>query len=370
MDSLGVDTLWSWSRLNMWHISKYCYYLQYIKREKQILNNIYSHLGGAAHDILEKYYAGEIEYGEMIDEFKMAWNCYYELNSYRFDRNDPAKDKIIANKYQRDLEHFFTHHKKFKESIVLEDFLLIKLSDEVYLQGYADAILKDNNRYTVIDWKTSTIYTGDKKNNEVGQLVLYCLALHQKGIPLENISAGWNFLKYVNVTFTLNNGSKKTRRIERYKFGESLKSTLKTIMKRLGYLADEIQKCINIIIEDNSLDRLPPDVQSEFLVEDCIVYVDINEKTIKEWQTKLLNVVNEIQESYRRFCDCLDDIVFYDSEETLKKNEYFLSTLSGFSPEQNICFKKYLERKNIDLSVTTQEEKNDMDELINFLKTL
>lgn len=369
MDTLGIDTLWSWSRLNMWHISKYCYYLQYIKREKQILNNIYSHLGGAAHDILEKYYSNKIEYADMINEFETAWYCCYDLNSYRFDRNDPSKDKVIATKYKKSLEHFFKHHNPFREQITLEDFLLIKLSDNVYLQGYADAILKDDNRYIVIDWKTSTIYTGDKKDNEAGQLALYCLALHQKGIPLEDINAGWNFLKYANVTYTLNNGKKKTRQIERHKFGESLKSNLKTVMRRLNYPADEIQKYIDLAIEDNSLDLLPPDVKAEFLIEDCIVYIDINEETIEKWKSQLLSVVEDIQESYRKFCDTLDDKVFYDSEETLKKNEYFLSTLSGFSLEQNVCFKKYLRSKGVDVGAPTEED-SDMDELISFLATL
>ena len=90
---------------------------------------------------------------------------------------------------------------------------------------------------------------------------------------------------------------------------------------------------------------------------------------IEKWKSQLLNVVEDIQESCSKFYDTLDDRVFYDSEETLKKNEYFLSTLSGFSLEQNVCFKKYLRSKGVDVGTPAKED-SDMDELINFLATL
>ncbi len=45
---------------------------------------------------------------------------------------------------------------------------------------------KDGN-YNILDWKTSSIYKGEKALNECGQLVVYAIGLHQMGVPFEKI---------------------------------------------------------------------------------------------------------------------------------------------------------------------------------------
>ncbi|WP_459583832.1 hypothetical protein, partial [Enterobacter hormaechei] len=51
------------------------------------------------------------------------------------------------------------------------------------------------------DFKTSTIYKGNKIEQNSQQLKLYTIGLHQtKGIEYDKIKTCWNFLKYYNIT--------------------------------------------------------------------------------------------------------------------------------------------------------------------------
>jgi ATP-dependent helicase/DNAse subunit B len=65
---LNVARLWSFSRINTYITCSYSYFLKYIKKEKERETSIYSLLGTAFHDILEKYYNHKISYEEMLDE--------------------------------------------------------------------------------------------------------------------------------------------------------------------------------------------------------------------------------------------------------------------------------------------------------------
>ncbi len=57
----------------------------------------------------------------------------------------------------------------------------------------------------IIDYKTSTIYKGDKLVLHSFQLILYALALEKMGYKINKI--GWNFLKYVRKITRFKNGN-------------------------------------------------------------------------------------------------------------------------------------------------------------------
>ena len=66
-----TNILWSWSRYNIFKTDPYSYFLKYIKGEKEDRrDSIYCVSGGYCHDILEKYYNGEIQQSDMIKEYE------------------------------------------------------------------------------------------------------------------------------------------------------------------------------------------------------------------------------------------------------------------------------------------------------------
>lgn len=278
-EQLQTDRLWSWSRKNCVHNSLYEYFLKYIKHEKEDRkDSIYVVTGGLCHDIIEKFYSGEITKDQMLDEFEYAWTAAYKISDLKFNRNDSERNNNIADKYYKDLKCFFKDHNEITDEIALEQFVIAKVGQE-YFQGYIDAMTVDKNgKYSIIDWKTSTIYLGEKAKNECGQLVLYAMALNQNGIPYEDIRIGWNFLKYVNVYvekpeyinlkwITAKGEEKIKEKLNKSKLADTLKASVKALLKAEGFDKNDIEKIIEKMIESNSIEMLPQEVKSKIYIE-------------------------------------------------------------------------------------------------------
>lgn len=279
----GTDRLWSWSRVNCTHNSLYEYFLKYIIREKEDrADSIYTVTGGISHDIIEKFYSGEITKDQMLEEFQDGWTVAFDIGDLKFNRSDSEKNNDIADKYYKNLEHFFKNHTVITQKVALEQFVTIKIGDEYY-QGYIDALTTDEDKnYIIIDWKTSSIYIGEKAKNECGQLVMYAMALHQKGIPYEKIRICWNFLKYVNVLcekpqyinlkWTTVKGEEKVKeKLDKSKLASTLKASVKALLKDNGIEKEEIETLVVEMEEKNSIDMLPESVKSKIVIEECEV---------------------------------------------------------------------------------------------------
>lgn len=277
---LQTDRLWSWSRKNCVHNSLYEYFLKYIKREKEDRqDSIYVVTGGMCHDIIEKFYSGEITKEEMPNAFHDAWIVAFDIGELKFDRNDAERNKSIADKYHRNLQGFFKDHNPITDEIALEQFIVIKVGDE-YFQGYVDALTVDKDgNYTIIDWKSSSVYVGEKAKNECGQLVLYAMGLHQNGIPYDKIKICWNFLKYVNVyvekpeyinlIWTTAKGEQKVKeKLNKSKLADTLKASVKALLKAEGFVKIHIDEMIEEMVQTNSIDMLPLKVKSKIQIEE------------------------------------------------------------------------------------------------------
>ena len=247
----GTDRLWSWSRVNCTHNSLYEYFLKYIAREKEDRSDsIYTVTGGISHDIIERMYSGEITKEQMLEEFEDGWVTAFDISELKFNRSDSEKNNDIADKYYKNLVHFFKNHTVLTQKVALEQFVTIKIGDEYY-QGYIDCLTTDENgNYVIIDWKTSSLYVGEKAKNECGQLVMYAMALNQKGIPYEKIRICWDFLKYVNVfieqpekyniKWTTVKGEEKIKDVTVDKLFSTYKTSMKAWAKQLGHSKDDI----------------------------------------------------------------------------------------------------------------------------------
>lgn len=355
MKAENCNRLWSWSKFNTFHNSMYEYFLRYIRKVKEDRkDSIYVSTGGIAHDILEKFYTGELKYEDMVNEFDDGWTTAYEIADLRFDRSNDEKNKKIADKYYLNVKHFFENHVVLKHKPVIEQFIKAKIGSNLF-QGYIDVCYKDDEEnFHILDWKTSSIYKGKKAENECGQLIVYAIGLNQQGIPMDKIKIGWNFLKYVSVKYEQKNGTVKTREIERHEIGEKLKSNVKIWLKQFGY-ESQIDYYLDLLVQSNDIKCLPEEVQNKYIVSDCIVEVPITEELIKRWTDDIITTINDIELREKDYEETGNDKAFWDSEESVEKQSYYFHNLCGYSPNLHLPYQEYLNRLE-----ALQNEKNNM----------
>lgn len=355
MKKENVNRIWSWSRLNCFHNSPFEYYLKYIdKRQEDRQDCIYATTGTITHDILERLYSNQISFENMSEEFEDGWTTAFDIAQLKFDRNDEVRNQNIANKYYADLQHFFKHHKQINFPMQIEQFMCVKIDDNL-LHGYIDACYKDSDgNYVILDWKTSTIYKGAKAENECGQLVLYAIALNKKGVPLDKIKIGWDFVKYVSVQYTLKKGDVKTREIERFEIGEKLQSNAKMWLKELGY-EDELEDYLNLLKQTNSIECLPEDVQEKYVISDCFVEVPLTQSLIKKWVDYITTTINDIEYREDEYAKTRNIKIFWESEEDVKAQSYYFATLCGYSPSLHLPYQAYLNK--------LEQDKEDRDNM-------
>lgn len=374
-EKLMVEFLWSWSRYHCYKQDTWEYFLKYVLHIKEDrANSIYCVSGGNVHEIIEQLYTDKIKYKDMPELYEdslFTMNCA-EL---KYNRSDAEKNEAVANKYENCIRHFFKNHNLITSPHFVEKFITIKITDDIYMQGYIDMLVvekyKDENgndrkRVRIIDWKTSSLYRGKKVDEECGQLVLYAEGIRQMlGLPLEDIVCEWNFLKYVTVTIEQKNGKKKDRCIERNIIGESLVNTAKMWLKNFGY-EDEIEKYIDEMVINNNIDCLPDEVREKFEIKDCYVQVPLSEEKIQNLKNDIKSTVEEINEKCRKYKDTGDEKVFW--QEVTDSDAFRLQNLSGYSRKLHKPLDEYLSKKEMFLK--SEEEKSEEDDLIDFINSL
>lgn len=343
-DKYGVDELYSWSKVNTFMTSPYEFYLQYILHKKPDVDNCaYAPMGGICHSIIEKFYGNEIKYDDMADEFEDGWTTAIDIADLKFDRNDEIKNENIKNKYKANLNYFFNHHKPIKNKVELERFLAAKIGDYV-LQGYADAITKDDEgNFVIIDWKTSTKYSKKALEEHSGQLTVYAIALMQLGVPLNRIRCAFNFLKYCTVEYEQANGAVKTRDIERFELGEKLQSNLKVWLKKLGY-EEEMDDYLKMVVDTNGIECLPEDVQVKYKISDCYCYIDLNEDLVNKWTNEIIATIKDIELRRADYEETHSENIWWDNDESVKAQSYYFANLCGFSRKLHKPYDEYCKK--------------------------
>ena len=379
---LNVRTLDSWSKYHCYKQDHWEAFLKYVLHEKEDrTNGIYAVSGGYCHDIIEKLYKGEIKYDDMIDLYEDSL-LTMNIAELKYDRNDAEKNEKIANKYENCVRHFFRNHNVITQQNRIEHFITIRISDDIVLQGYIDFLStekyidkngNERTRVRIVDWKTSTRYTGQKIDAECGQLVIYAEGIRQAlGIPLEDIVCEWNFLKYVTVTYEQKNGTLKDRYIERNSIGESLVNTAKMWLKHFGY-EDEIDSYVDTMILDNTIDCLPDEVREKFVIKDCYVEVPLSEEKIDELKADIIETIHDFREKEKEYRETKDEMLFW--QDVTDADAYRLATLSSYSRKLHKPYDAYLKEQEMFLSNADDEEddvksSSEEDDLLSFLDSL
>lgn len=340
-----VSRIWSWSRINTFMTSPYEYMLHYVKHIPEDRQDCgYTTLGSLAHDTLDAYYENEIAYKDMIDRFKDGWITAIDIAELKLDRNDEIHDASIKAKYKDDLQHFFKNHKPYDNKLLIEKPVIAQVGNNVFV-GYIDALFKDNDgNYHIIDFKTSSKYSGKTAEEKSGQLTIYALGLIQAGIPVDKVKICWNFLKYCSIEYQQKNGTVKTREVERCKIGESLQSNAKMWLKDAGYNNDEVDDYLKLLLDTNSIEILPDEVREKYKMSDCHVYVPLTDKLINKWTDTIITTIRDIHTREKDYEDTKSDKCFWDDEEHVKSESYYFSTLMAYSPNLHKPYAEYLDK--------------------------
>lgn len=343
----NVSRIWSFSRINTYLTSKYEYALKYVMHVPEDRQDCaYTTLGTLCHDTLDDYYEGKIAYEDMESQFSDGWLMAIDIADLKLDRNDDEHDKNLKEKYKLDIQHFFKNHVKYSNKLLIEKPVITNVNSNIFV-GYADAIYKDNNgNYYIIDFKTSSAsgFTGKGLEKKSTQLVLYSMALIQAGIDIERVHPCFNMLKYVNVETTLKNGKTKQRTIERFKIGESLQSNARTWLKSFGYGEDEIDDYLKLMLDTNSIEVLPEEVQEKYKFEDCHIYVPLTQELIDKTVGEITATIKDIEAREKDYEETKSDAAFWDSDEDVKKESYYYATLCGYSVAKLLPYKSYLDK--------------------------
>lgn len=343
----GVSRIYSWSRVNTFMTSHYEYYLKYVKHVKEDRTDCgYAPLGSIAHDTLDAFYEGKISYEDMYEQFLDGWLTAIDIADLKLDRNDEEHDASIKAKYKEDLQHFFKNHVKYSHKLLVEKPVITNVNSNIFV-GYADAIYKDDDGdYYIIDFKTSSAsgFTGKSLEKKSTQLVLYSMALIQAGIDIERVHPCFNMLKYVNVETTLKNGKTKQRMIERFKIGESLMSNARTWLKSFGYNEGEIDDYLKLMLDANSIEVLPEEVQEKYKFEDCHIYVPLTQELIDKTVSEITTTIQDIEAREKDYAETNSDKCFWDDEESVKKESYYFSTLMSYSANLHKPYAEFLNK--------------------------
>ena len=387
-DKLNTDTLWSWSRYNSYHNDQYGYLLKYIKKVPETQkDSIWGISGGIVHDIIERMYLGEISYKDMITEYEEK---LFEMNSMelKYNKIDKEMNDKISDNYEDSIRHFLLNYKPIEGKVILEQFVVIKVGNH-YFQGYIDFLYKDlEGNYIVEDFKTSTMYTGAKKQNEAKQLLLYSQSLIQKGIPINKVKLRWNFLKYCTVTSCLfskdkeGNYKTKDKNCVRSKWIKESSKNIEKWLKKEEYDELEITDMIQTCIENNSLETLPKSIQDKFSISDCYVYIDLNEDIINELNNEIVETLDKIIENTKTTNILLSQIEGLDNENDKNKineinnkidelwwtdidksKEYYFYNLCSYNRKQHKPWNEYLNDINEFVKENNKDsnEDNDLD---------
>ena len=338
----NVDRLWSWSRMNTYMTSKFEYLLKYILKSKEDrCDSSYTTLGTICHTALEKFYEGEIKYEDMIDEYNDGFTTAITIADLKFCRSDEEKNKSIGEKYNENLVHFFKNHTVYKYKLLIEKPIIVNINGRIFV-GYIDALYKDDDGYYhIIDFKSSSIYTGKTLEENSGQLTIYAIGLSQMGIPFNKIKAEFNFLKYCTIKYEQKNGTIKYRNVERCKIGESLQSNAKTWLKTFGYEPDEY---LMQMLDTNSIDCLPEEVKEKYEITDCHVEVDLSEKLVQNWSNLITETLMDIELREKDYEETKALECFWDDEESVKAQSYYFANLCSYSATKHLPYKAYLEK--------------------------
>ena len=275
------------------------YRFSYIDKPDVERDNVYTYLGTLSHSLIEQLYRDEISKEEAINILKNKVNTmkYYFID-YTFVENVEKRKEMEDknNLYEKNYtDNLIKYFKNFKKSnyigFLQEKHISLELKKlfnklpftEYVFNGIVDFIgINEDGSLDIIDYKTSTVYKGEKLKLHSFQLILYALCLEKLGYKINKIS--WNFIKYNIAVKTLKNGNTKYYVKERRSTEEDKYDNVKdylldveyneaTKRETLRFLYDNIIKIYKLKVFDKlNINKLPNSYNPFFCENLCPYY--------------------------------------------------------------------------------------------------
>ena len=191
----------SYSELKNWHHCPYYHKLVNIEKIKIFQGNEYTAFGTALHSVCEDLLTEEVNISKpelfnqkFRDEIRKlnSEDLNKKLVISMFEQGGKLSEQVLPSleKYFDDCEVFMAEEKLYEPITGFDDYLF---------KGYVDLILKEDNNYHIIDWKTCSWGWDNRKRSDkmiIYQLVLYKHFFCQKyGINPKMVHTHFGLLK-------------------------------------------------------------------------------------------------------------------------------------------------------------------------------
>lgn len=295
-EKLGVDTLWSYSKVNTFSQCTWLFKLKYIDKVETQGDNIYTFFGTIAHDIIQGLYEKKHEYNDMINIFDQ------KVLEWKLDDNPRLKfssDKECDG-YIENLRHYFTYTDIIPYDVVNEKpvITILRGKEKYVFQGYVDTeYTDDKGDLIILDYKTSSMsgFTGKKLIEKSKQLIIYAIGISQfRKIPLEKIRIRYDMMKYCNVSYMQKNGKIKTTKAERRLWVAKIANQIRKDLEKLEFDPITIDEMVKEAIDKNTLDNMPKEVQDKYTVSNCYIDIELTDEVVKEIESELISVLDKI----------------------------------------------------------------------------
>lgn len=194
MDLTNVGR-YSFSRLSTYHTCQYQYNEHYNNKESGE-NNTFAGYGTMAHEILEKYYNGDLKAEDMKEEYQKGFSeeCGDGVIMYAPKKDGDYFEKDLTELYYNSGLEYFSDFEGFDDLNILgveEEFSFLLSYNDVnfILGGFIDLVAEKDGYLYVIDHKSKGKFKSKaEKKKYRRQLALYSLAAERKwGKPVKEV---------------------------------------------------------------------------------------------------------------------------------------------------------------------------------------
>lgn len=293
----GVE-LYSISKLDCINNCLYEAFRTY-KLHKRGKDNIYSVLGTKLHDVLEMIANYEATEDELLPTIQEELENV-EMLGFEFIKDRNGGDSIKTG-WISDMENFAKTFKFPEGNYETEQLFIYKTDEGKYLQGYIDLIdCNDDGTITIIDHKSSSMYTKEGIEEHSRQLLTYLLGKEQEGFNVKKIA--WHFMKYAEIEFMGKKTVKSKEKtllnkvIERKKIGSEMSKYVEQDLFEAGYDEIDSEIILDKFQKTNMFDCLPEEIRSKYTIKPHVLEYEITEEakesckkyikdTIEKWES-------------------------------------------------------------------------------------
>ena len=170
----------SYSALKDWSFCPYYHKVVHIDKKKAFKGNEYTAFGTAIHSTYEKALLDKdqnVEYENLfrhnfMKELENLQNLSVDVKPKLIAEMNQQGDKLASLSYPA-LKGFFGDF----EVVSSEEQLYEELDDELKFKGFIDVVLKKDDRYIILDWKTCSWGWDARKKNDT--MITYQLTLYK-----------------------------------------------------------------------------------------------------------------------------------------------------------------------------------------------